>query len=73
MLFRSPVGRLDLPSALDRRQRDALLLALQPDPWGCAYLIFLDHPGHDRDVSRVVSAGPDRSLGSADDLQQSIR
>jgi hypothetical protein len=69
----APVGRLDIPGALDRAQRDALLLALQADPWGCSYLIFLDHPGVDRDVSRVVSAGPDRSLGTADDLQQPIR
>ena len=58
---------------LDREQRAELLLALQPDPWGSAYLIFLDDPGRELDESRVVSAGPDRALGTADDLQQPIR
>ena len=48
-------------------------VALQPDPWGNAYLIFQDDPGHEHNESRVVSAGPDRVLGSADDLQQPIR
>jgi hypothetical protein len=69
----APLDRLHLPGSLGREQRAALLLALQPDPWGNAYLIFQDDPGHEHDESRVVSAGPDRVLGSADDLQQPIR
>jgi len=72
-LVPAPLDRLHLPGSLDREQRAALLLALQPDPWGSAYLIFLDDPGHEHDQSRVVSAGPDRTLGSADDLQHPIR
>ena len=67
------IDRLSLPSRLDRQQRAALLLALQPDPWGDAYLIFLDEPGHDRAASLALSAGPDRTLGTIDDLQQPIR
>ena len=69
----APLDRLHLPRSLDREQRAALLLALQPDPWGSAYLIFLDDPGRESNDSRVVSAGPDRALGTADDLQQPIR
>ena len=69
----APVDRLSLPASLDRQQRAAVLLALQPDPWGSAYLIFLDDPGHDSHTSRAVTAGPDRTLGTVDDLQQPIR
>ena len=69
----APIDRLSLPFALDRKQRAAVLLALQPDPWGSAYLIYLDAPGHERKDSRAVSAGPDRRLGTIDDLQQPIR
>ncbi|HZM00317.1 MAG TPA: type II secretion system protein [Planctomycetota bacterium] len=66
------VDRLSLPSSLDHRKRTALLLALQPDPWGSAYLVFLDAPGAVPCGSLVVSAGPDRALHTSDDLSQPI-
>lgn len=68
----APLDRLSLPQSLDREQRAVLLLALKPDPWGSAYLIHLDGQGQGTDGSLVVSAGPDRTLHTADDLQQPI-
>jgi len=41
---------------------------LKPDPWGTAYSYSLDpdHPGQ----YILVSAGPDRQLGTDDDIKQ---
>jgi len=64
------LDRLSIPATLTHEQRAALLLALRPDPWGSAYLVFV---GAADGGSRVVSAGPDRVLGTPDDLMQPIR
>ena len=66
------LDRLSVPSSLARQQRSELMLALRPDPWGSAYLIHLVDPGPLPQSSAVVCAGPDRTLHTGDDLQQSI-
>lgn len=68
----APLDRLTLPESIDRAQRGPLMLALQPDPWGHSYLIRLDELGQGTSRSRVLSAGPDGTLLTADDLAHPI-
>lgn len=60
-------GRLPKPLEFGRYMRSTLMASSGTDPWSTPYHLVIDRRG-----ARVVSAGPDRELGTADDLQESL-